>query len=165
MSRPDDFLVEIGTEELPPKALRSLMEAFGENVTTAVDLTGLSRGDVSTYASPRRLSVCIADLQRQQEDRRVEQKGPPIKIAFDDNGNPTPAARAFAKKCGVEIDNLGRDKTDKGEWLSFSAIEPGLSAAEIMPGGLCSVACGARTPAGISSAMMLAGPLVSQSAD
>jgi len=134
VSNADDFLIEIGTEELPPKALRSLMEAFGENVSAAVDLAGLSRGEVRTFASPRRLSVCIADLQRQQEDRRVEQKGPPIKVAFDDDGNPTPAAKAFAKKHGVEIDDLGRDKTDKGEWLSFSAIEPGLSAAEIMPG-------------------------------
>jgi len=134
MSGADDFLVEIGTEELPPKALRSLMESFRENVLTAVDLAGLSRGEVRAYASPRRLCVCITDLQHQQEDRRVEQKGPPIKVAFDGDGNPTPAAKAFAKKCGVEIEKLGRDKTDKGEWLSFSAIEPGLSAAEIMPG-------------------------------
>ena len=97
MSNTDDFLIEIGTEELPPKALRSLMEAFGENVSAAVDLAGLSRGEVRTFASPRRLSICIADLQRQQQDRRVEQRGPPIKVAFDDDGNPAPAAKAFAK--------------------------------------------------------------------
>jgi glycyl-tRNA synthetase beta chain len=133
MSGGDDFLVEIGTEELPPKALRSLMEAFGENLTVAVDEAGLSRGEVSAYASPRRLCVYIGDLQRQQDDRRVEQKGPPINVAFDDDGKPTAAALAFAKRCGVEISKLGRDKTDKGEWLSFSAIEPGLTAAELMP--------------------------------
>jgi len=133
MSGGDDFLVEIGTEELPPKALRSLMESFGENLTAAVDAAGLSRGEVSTYASPRRLSVYISDLQRQQDDRSVEQKGPPIKVAFDDDGKPTAATLAFAKRCGVEISKLGRDKTDKGEWLSFSAIEPGLTAAELMP--------------------------------
>jgi len=133
MSGADDFLVEIGTEELPPKALRSLMEAFGENLTVAVDEAELTRGDVSAYASPRRLSVYISDLQRQQDDRNIEQKGPPIKVAFDDDGKPKPAALAFAKRCGVEVAKLGRDKTDKGEWLSFSAVEPGLSAAELMP--------------------------------
>ena len=133
MSGADDFLVEIGTEELPPKALRSLMEAFGENLTVAVDEAGLSRGEVSVYASPRRLCVYVSDLQRQQDDRNVEQKGPPVKVAFDDAGKPTPAALAFAKRCGVDVAKLGRNKTDKGEWLSFSAIEPGLTAAELMP--------------------------------
>ena len=87
---------------------------------------------LSTQA-PRRLSVYISHLQRQQDDRNVEQKGPPVKVAFDDAGKPTPAALAFAKRCGVEVAKLGRNKTDKGEWLSFSAIEPGLTAAELMP--------------------------------
>jgi glycyl-tRNA synthetase beta chain len=116
--------------------LRSLMEAFGEKLTVAVDEAGFSRGEVSAYASPRRLSVYIRDLQRQQDDRSVEQKGPPVKVAFDDDGNPTPAAAAFAKRCGVEIAALGRDKTNKGEWLSFSAIEPGLTAAKFMPAAI-----------------------------
>ena len=133
MSNANDFLVEIGTEELPPKALRSLMEAFRDGLTTAVDEAGLSRGEVKAYASPRRLSVYVDDLQRQQDDRSVVQKGPPVKVAFDADGNPAPAAAAFAKRCGVEIADLGRDKTDKGEWLSFSTVEPGLSAAELMP--------------------------------
>ena len=133
MSDTDDFLVEIGTEELPPKALRSLMEAFGEKLTAAVDDAGLARGEVLAYASPRRLSVCIAKLERRQDDRTIEQKGPPIKIAFDGDDKPTPAALAFAKKCGVEVSALGREKTEKGEWLSFSSVEPGLTAAELMP--------------------------------
>jgi len=133
VSSADDFLVEIGTEELPPKALRSLMEAFGEALTSAVDDAGLSRGAASVYASPRRLCVYIDDLQRRQDDRKVEQKGPPTKIAFDDGGKPTPAAKAFAKKCGVEVAELGREKTDKGEWLSFNSVEPGLTAAQLMP--------------------------------
>ena len=133
MSHAEDFLVEIGTEELPPKALRSLMNAFGEGLTAAVDASGLSRGEVSVYASPRRLSVYFSNLQRRQEDRSVDQKGPPIKIAFDDDGNPTPAAKAFAGKCGVAVADLGRNKTDKGEWLSFSAVERGLTTTELLP--------------------------------
>ncbi len=133
MSNANDFLVEIGTEELPPKALRSLMEAFAANLAAAVDEAGLAHDDIESYASPRRLAVCIKNLQRQQEDRNTEQKGPPVRIAFDGDGNPTSAATAFARKCGVEIADLGRDKNDKGEWLSFSTVEPGMSAAELMP--------------------------------
>ena len=133
MSRADDFLVEIGTEELPPKALCSLMDAFGAGLTAAVDEAGLSRGEVSVYASPRRLCVYIKELQRRQDDRKIEQKGPPTKIAFDDDGNPTGAATAFASKCGVGVGELGRNKTDKGEWLSFSSLEPGLTSTELLP--------------------------------
>ncbi|MDH3615519.1 MAG: glycine--tRNA ligase subunit beta [Gammaproteobacteria bacterium] len=133
MTRADDFLVEIGTEELPPKALRSLMDAFGKGLTEAVDAVPLEHGAVHAYASPRRLAVRVERLARQQEDRKVEHKGPPTRIAFDNDGNPTPAATAFAKKCGVSVADLGRNKTGKGEWLVFDAVEKGEAAAELMP--------------------------------
>ena len=128
-----DFLVEIGTEELPPKALRSLMEAFGENLTAGVDAARLAHGDVQAYASPRRLTVRIEGLARQQADREVEQKGPPVRVAFDDDGNPTPAATAFATKCGVRVEDLERVETAKGEWLAFTALEKGRHATELLP--------------------------------
>ena len=134
MSGADDFLVEIGTEELPPKALRALMTAFGENLTAAVDEARLARGAVHVHASPRRLAVVIEGLSRSQEDRNVTHKGPPVSIAFDDDGNMKPAGAAFAKKCGVEPSKLGLNKTDKGEWLSYEAVESGEAAAELMPG-------------------------------
>ncbi len=130
----DNLLVEIGTEELPPKALRTLMQAFGEGLEAAIDEARLAHGDLRVYASPRRLAVAVTSLSRQQEDRKVEHKGPPLKIAFDADGKPTPAASAFAKKCGVDIDDLDRSKTDKGEWLSYSDIEKGKTAAELLPG-------------------------------
>lgn len=133
MSKRDDFLVEIGTEELPPKALRALMDAFGENLAAAIDDARLAHGDVHCYASPRRLTVMIEKLARQQEDREVDQKGPPTRVAFDDDGNPTPAAKAFASKCGVSVDELGREQTEKGEWLTFRALEKGKTAAELVP--------------------------------
>ena len=133
MSKADDFLVEIGTEELPPKALRSLMEAFGANLAAGIDDARLSRRGVYTYASPRRLTVLVEKLSYAQEDRSVEQKGPPVKVAFDDDGNPTPAATAFATKCGVTIDDLERVTTDKGEWLIFNTVEKGRDAAELLP--------------------------------
>ncbi|MBT8081657.1 MAG: glycine--tRNA ligase subunit beta [Gammaproteobacteria bacterium] len=133
MSKPRDFLVEIGTEEMPPKALRGLMEAFGDNLTSAVDHARLSHADTHVYASPRRLTVLIERLAAAQDDRRVEQKGPPVKVAFDDDGNPTPAATSFATKCGVAIEELDRVATDKGEWLVFNTTEEGRSAAELLP--------------------------------
>lgn len=133
MSRADDFLVEIGTEELPPKALRALMESFGEKLAAGIDEARLAHGEVATYASPRRLAVIVTALAQQQGDRNIEQKGPPLKIAFDNDGKPTAAAKAFAKKCGVTVAKLGRDKTDKGEWLVFNRIESGKKAAELLP--------------------------------
>ena len=133
MSKPLNFLIEIGTEELPPKALKSLMLAFGDNLANGVDEARLEHGDVHTYASPRRLTVLIEKLALAQEDRKVEQKGPPVSVAFDDDGNPKPAATAFATKCGVAVEELERVATDKGEWLVFNTVEAGRSAAELMP--------------------------------
>ena len=128
-----DFLVEIGTEELPPKALRSLMTAFAENLAKAIDEARLDHGAVHAYASPRRLAVLVEKLGLQQDDRTVQQQGPPVKIAFGDDGKPTPAATAFARKCGVPVGELGRSKTSKGEWLAFEVVEKGRAAAEILP--------------------------------
>lgn len=133
MRKTDDFLVEIGTEELPPKALRSLMAAFGENLARGLDDARLNHGEVQVYASPRRLSVIVGDLAHRQEDRKTEQKGPSIKVAFDATGKPTPAATAFAGKCGVAVSELGRRKSDKGEWLMYEALEKGRTAAELLP--------------------------------
>jgi glycyl-tRNA synthetase beta chain len=133
MNSVDDFLVEIGTEELPPKALRSLMTAFGQGLDAAVDEARLEHAAVHAYASPRRLTVLIEKLSRGQGDRTVSQKGPPVSIAFDDDGKATPAASAFAKKCGVDVADLGRTSTEKGEWLSCDIVEPGKTSVELMP--------------------------------
>jgi glycyl-tRNA synthetase beta chain len=134
MSAANDFLVEIGTEELPPKALRTLMIAFGDALEAAVDESRLAHGAVHRYASPRRLAVLIEKLQAGQEDRTTSQKGPPVSVAFDADGNITPAGEAFASKCGVGVSELGRTKTDKGEWLSCDVVELGKTTAELMPG-------------------------------
>lgn len=128
-----DFLVEIGTEELPPKALRTLMNAFATSLEASLDDAPLAHGDVHAYASPRRLAVIVESLVSGQEDRESVQKGPPVSVAYDDDGNLTAAGKAFAKKCNVEPDALERDKTDKGEWLSCRVVEKGRSTAELMP--------------------------------
>jgi glycyl-tRNA synthetase beta chain len=128
-----DLLVEIGTEELPPKALRGLMDAFAANLGGAIDEARLEHGDVHAYASPRRLAVIVEKLATSQEDRRLSQKGPPVSVAYDDDGNPLPPASAFAKKCGVNVADLGRVKTDKGEWLAAETVEHGKPTAELLP--------------------------------
>ncbi len=134
MSRPADFLVEIGTEELPPKALRTLMTAFAEALATSVDEARLEHGDVHGYASPRRLAVLIEQLGRGQADIKESKKGPPVAIAYDDDGELTAAGEAFAKKCGVDASELSRTSTDKGEWLSCDVTEPGQTTADLIPG-------------------------------
>ncbi len=135
MTRPGnaDLLVEIGTEELPPKALKTLMLAFAEGLAAALRDERLAFGAVEPYASPRRLAVKIAGVAGGQADREVEQKGPPVRIAFDKNGKPTKAAEAFAAKCGVTVDQLQREQTDKGEWLVHRAQEAGRKLQELLP--------------------------------
>ena len=129
-----DLLIEIGTEELPPTALASLMTAFAEGLGTAIDDADLNHGEIRPYASPRRLAVIVEDLERQQANRAVTRRGPPVTVAFDQDGKPLPAAIAFAKKCGVEVDALGREHTDKGEWLCFETVDRGQPAAALIPG-------------------------------
>ncbi|MEX2126398.1 MAG: glycine--tRNA ligase subunit beta [Woeseia sp.] len=128
-----DFLVEIGTEELPPKALQDLMLAFARNVGEALEQERLPWTAISGYASPRRLAVLVTKLATAQTDRELELRGPPVSVSFDAAGVPTPAARAFAEKCGVAVDALGRTKTAKGEWLSCRTVEAGQDAARLLP--------------------------------
>jgi glycyl-tRNA synthetase beta chain len=134
MSKSPDLLVEIGTEELPPKALPELMLAFGSEMTAAIDDARLTHGTVHSYASPRRLAVIIERLAGRQEDRRSTQKGPPVSVAFDAKGKLTAAGLAFAERCGVEPAGLGREKTARGEYLSCEVVEAGQDAADLLPG-------------------------------
>ncbi len=127
-----DFLVEVGTEELPPKALKSLMDAFAINLTTLLDENRLKHGEVRACGTPRRLAVLVDSLARAQPDRNVELKGPPVSIAFDRDGVPKPAALAFARKCGVGVSELRRERSDKGEWLTCSTSEKGAPASQLL---------------------------------
>ena len=132
MSDHADFLVEVGTEELPPKALRGLRDAFVSGLSEALGDLRLEHGDIRGFASPRRLAVHVEALALRQPDQNVEAKGPPVSVAFDDEGNPKPPAQAFAKKCGVAVDALERLVTDKGEWLIHKSLEEGRAAAELL---------------------------------
>ncbi|SDH25511.1 glycyl-tRNA synthetase beta chain [Pseudomonas flavescens] len=125
-----DFLVELGTEELPPKALKNLGDAFLAGVEKGLKAAGLSYNSARMYAAPRRLAVLVEQLATQQPDRTVNLDGPPLQAAFDADGNPTQAALGFAKKCGVELDAIDQS----GPKLKFSQHIPGQGAAGLLPG-------------------------------
>ncbi|MFW2403453.1 MAG: glycine--tRNA ligase subunit beta [Gammaproteobacteria bacterium] len=129
-----DFLAEIGTEELPPKALRKLELAFAGGIQTRLEAAGLAFETLQSFASPRRLAVLIDSLQLSQPEQKIEKRGPPTRIAFDADGNPTKAATAFADGFDVEVSKLERVATEKGEWLEYRGTKPGKSAAELLPG-------------------------------
>ena len=124
-----DFLVELGTEELPPKALQSLGKAFLEGVLKGVKENGLLHGEARFYAAPRRLAVMIEGLEIQQPDREVTLEGPPVNVAFDETGAPTKAAEGFARKCGVELSEVDRS----GAKLRYVRQIAGLPTTELMP--------------------------------
>lgn len=132
MSR--DLLVEIGTEELPPKALQCLSDAFSRGVVDGLKNAGLATGKAHSYATPRRLAVLINDVPDAQPDRDIERKGPSLKAAFDAEGNPTRAVEGFARSCGISIDELEQQETDKGTWLVFKANEKGRPVSELLTG-------------------------------
>lgn len=125
-----DFLVELGTEELPPKALNSLGEAFLSGIEKGLKAAGLGYAAARFYAAPRRLAVLVEQLAVQQPDRTVNLDGPPLQAAFDASGNPTQAALGFAKKCGVDLQQI--DKS--GPKLRFSQTIAGQPAAGLLPG-------------------------------
>ena len=129
-----DFLFELGTEELPPKALLTLRDALAEEVRAGLEQADLAHGGIIAYAAPRRLAVRVADLATGTEPKPVERRGPAVKAAFDNEGNPTKALTGFAASVGVEPDQLTTLKTDKGEWLVHRHTEPGKPAADLLPG-------------------------------
>ena len=131
MSR--DLLIELGTEELPPKALASLSAALTDEFVRQLDEAGLAHGDVERFAAPRRLALLVRDLDEKQVDRDIERQGPAVQAAFDNDGNPTKAAQGFAASLGLTVDQLGRQDTGKGERLVAQITEKGKSAAELIP--------------------------------
>ncbi len=129
----DDLLIELGTEELPPKALAKLSRAFHQGVEQGLKNAELTFDEIRPYATPRRLALVISKLQTKQPDRVVERRGPAVTAAFDEDGNPTKALLGFAGSCGVEVDDLDTMKTDKGAWLVFKQEQAGATAAELLP--------------------------------
>ncbi len=126
------FLVEIGTAELPPKALRSLAEAFADNFKAELTKADLAFGDVEWFASPRRLALKVSGLAGEQPSKSVEKRGPAVAQAFDAEGKPTKAAEGWARGNGITVEQAERLVTDKGEWLVHTAKVEGRPAKELL---------------------------------
>lgn len=120
-----NFLAEIGTEELPPKALKKLATAFAENVENELNQSGLAFEKVEWFAAPRRLAVKVLSLAESQPSKEVEKRGPAVSAAFDAEGKPTKAAEGWARGCGITVEQAERIATDKGEWLVYRAVIEG----------------------------------------
>ena len=116
-----NFLVEIGTEELPPKALKTLATSFADNVEAELNQAGLSFDKIEWFAAPRRLAVKVLNLATQQPSKEIEKRGPAVSAAFDAEGKPTKAAEGGARGCGITVEQAERIETDKGEWLVHRA--------------------------------------------
>ncbi len=132
----DDFLFELGTEELPPKALLRLSDALTEELLTGLREAGLAFGSHQSYAAPRRMAVLIRDVAASTPEQAVERKGPALASAFDAEGKPSRALEGFARSCGVTVDALEKIETDKGTWLVHRHTQPGKTAAEIIPAAI-----------------------------
>ena len=133
MTSSQDLIFELGTEELPPVALKKLSAALESEFVAGLKNAGLDHGKVVSYAAPRRLALLVEGLITRQPDRKTEKRGPAVQAAFDADGNPSKAAEGFARSCGTTVDQLDRLKTDKGEWLMYQVEEKGKAAAELLP--------------------------------
>lgn len=129
-----DFLFEIGTEELPPKALRGLSDALGAEFASLFEKAGLAHGEVRGFATPRRLALLVKDLAEKQPDRQVERFGPALSAAFDADGAPTAAASGFARSCGVSVEELSKSDRQGAVKLCFTRFEQGTATTELLSG-------------------------------
>jgi glycyl-tRNA synthetase beta chain len=129
----ENLLIELGTEELPPKSLRKLAESFASNVEAELIKAELAFANVRWLASPRRLALIVSGLTKAQEDKIVEKRGPAVNVAFDEQGQPTKAAQGWARSNGITVEQAERLVTDKGEWLLFKSEVKGQTVAELIP--------------------------------
>jgi glycyl-tRNA synthetase beta chain len=129
-----DLLIEIGTEELPPKALLSLSTAFHESLAAQLQKAGLGFDAIEPFATPRRLALLVKQLDTQQPEQRILKTGPAVQAAFGPDGTPTKAAEGFARSCGVTVAELEQRPDGKVLKLAFESVQPGAAAASLIPG-------------------------------
>jgi glycyl-tRNA synthetase beta chain len=128
-----DLLIEIGTEELPPKALKKLSLAFLTGIKTGLEKAELSFVSIKPFASPRRLALLVSELTEQTPHKHIERRGPALQAAYGEDGCPTQAAIGFARSCGVEVEDLDKLETDKGSWLMYQSEQPGQATSQLIP--------------------------------
>jgi len=130
----ENLLIELGTEELPPKALKSLRDSLKSGVESGLKSAELNFDNIEAYATPRRLAVLVKQVETEQQDKEVEKRGPAVNVAFDDAGKPTKAAEGWARSNGITVEQADRLSTDKGEWLLHKATVKGQALAELVQG-------------------------------
>ncbi len=130
----ETLLIELGTEELPPQALKKLAIAFFEQIKQQLDKAELSYEEITWFATPRRMAVKVEQLIDKQADKQIEKRGPAVNVAFDEQGQPSKAALGWAKSNGITIEQAQRLTTDKGEWLLHQASQSGKTVAQLVPG-------------------------------
>lgn len=128
-----DFLVELGTEELPPKSLKTLSDSFTQQVTDQLEKSGISFGEVNPFATPRRLGLRIQNLAAAQADRQIEKRGPALRAAYDESGKPSKACEGFARSCNTTPDQLSTMETTKGAWVVYRSTQPGALISDLIP--------------------------------
>lgn len=129
-----DFLVEIGTEELPPKSLFTMAEAFAEGIKRELSAASIAHGNVQWFATPRRMAVHAQGVAQKQPDQEIRRLGPAIAQAFDANGQPTKAALGFAASCGTTVDALQQVDGPKGKVLQYLGVKQGADTQSLLPG-------------------------------
>jgi glycyl-tRNA synthetase beta chain len=129
----NDFIFELGCEELPSAAVWPLANELANQVLASLDKAQLAYGQVKRFATPRRIAFIIYDLQAEQPSQMSTRRGPAVQAAYDNEGNPTRALSGFASSCGVLVDQLSRIQTDKGEWMVYEAEQAGSSTRQLMP--------------------------------
>jgi glycyl-tRNA synthetase beta chain len=129
-----EFLLEIGTEEIPAGFIKLATESFSDLFTRALNSARVTHGRIETYATPRRLVLSASNVASGQASVEVERTGPPKAFAFDEQGNPTKAAIGFARSQGVEVADLVVVKTSKGEQVAVRKTEEGQPTVEVLIG-------------------------------
>ncbi len=129
----ETLLIELGTEELPPKSLKTLATTFFQHIKLQLDDAKLSYSDIHWYATPRRLAVKVDNLMANQADKAIEKRGPAVGVAFDSEGKPSKAAEGWARSNGITVAQADRLVTDKGEWLLYKTIEQGKHVEQLIP--------------------------------
>tara|TARA_B110000090_G_scaffold44813_1_gene50458 strand:- start:2219 stop:4285 length:2067 start_codon:yes stop_codon:yes gene_type:complete len=129
----ETLLIELGTEELPPKALKKLAVTFLEQIKWQLDSAELAYEEIKWFATPRRMAVVVSQLVGRQADKIIDKRGPAVNVAFDIDGNASKAAIGWARSNGIDIGQAERLKTDKGEWLLHRATQAGKSVEDLIP--------------------------------
>ncbi|MFO7767105.1 MAG: glycine--tRNA ligase subunit beta [Pelovirga sp.] len=128
-----ELFLELGTEEIPAGFIPRALEDMENLLRQELEQARVSYGDIRTFATPRRLTIAAAGVASVQQRQELELTGPPARIAYDDQGRPTKAAIGFARTNGVDVSDLKRVQTDKGEYLGLSKVIEGGNTADYLP--------------------------------